>query len=158
MTKVTFLAAAGLALSLAAFAPQPVFAFGSTSDSSSQSDSNYTDAEKMVKAKDYKGAIPLLEKVLEKSPSNADALNYLGFSYRKLGEMDEAMEYYNKALAINPDHKGANEYMGELYLEMNNLDKAQERLSRLQQICGGTCEEYADLKEQIDAYKAKHTS
>ena len=97
--------------------------------------------------------------MLDKTPNNADALNYLGFSYRKMGEMDEALEYYNKALAINPDHKGANEYLGELYLEMNNLDKAQERLAKLHDICGGGgCEEYADLKEQIDTYKAKHTS
>jgi tetratricopeptide (TPR) repeat protein len=61
---------------------------------------------------------------------------------------------YQKALAINPDHRGANEYLGELYLKTGDLEKARERLSKLQNLCPGGCEEYDDLKKAVGAYQA----
>ncbi len=78
----------------------------------------------------------------------------MGFSERKMGEMDESLEYYNKALALNPNHLGANEYLGELYLDMKDVKKAQERLDVLKNACGGTCEEYTELKEKIAQFKS----
>lgn len=118
-------------------------------------DPNYTEAVKKIDAKDFKGAIPLLEKVVAANPKNADAFNYLGFANRKLGEKDKALGFYTKALAIDPDHKGAHEYVGELYLMMDNLAKAEEHLARLDRICTFGCEEYRDLKREIAEYKAR---
>jgi len=115
-------------------------------------------AEKLVDSGDYTGAIPLLEKVLAADPENADALNYLGFSQRKLGDQDAALKNYEAALAIDPEHRGANEYLGELYLEMNQLDRAEERLAVLDKACFFGCEEYTELKESIETYKAKQGS
>jgi len=86
-------------------------------------------------------------------PNNPDVLNLMGFSKRKMGDQTGAMEYYDKALSLQPNHIGANEYLGELYLEMKLPAKAEERLSVLQQVCGN-CEEYGELKEKIDQYKA----
>jgi len=105
-----------------------------------------------VKAGNYDAAIPLLQKVVTASPRNPDALNYLGFSYRKTGNAGQALVYYQKALDLQPKHIGANEYMGELYLEMKNLPKAEERLAVLKQACIN-CEEYTELKEKIDQYR-----
>jgi tetratricopeptide (TPR) repeat protein len=143
---------------LAAMAPAPVLAFGSSTNSTSttstsSSAADYAAAEKKVKAEKYADAIVLLDKVVKADPKNADAYNYLGFSYRKLGRMDEALGYYEKALALNPKHRGANEYLGELYLEMKQVDKAKERLDVLSTACNG-CEEYVELKKKIDTYKA----
>lgn len=76
-----------------------------------------------------------------------------GYSNRKLGDMAKAMTYYTKALNKEPKHLGANEYMGELYLELKNLPKAEERLGVLKNACGN-CEEYQELAEKVDAYKA----
>ena len=154
MTALLRLAVA-LALVLA-LAPAPVLAFGS-SNSSSTSASNpgaetFATAEKKVKAEQFADAIPLLEKTLKANPKNADALNYLGYSHRKLGHTDQALEYYQQALAINPKHPGANEYMGELYLELKQLDKAEERLAVLSTVCN-SCVEFVELKEKVDAFK-----
>ncbi len=141
------------------------FAAGSSSGSSSSSSSSstssggndYNDAVTMIDDKDYGGAIPLLKKVVAMEPTNADALNYLGYAHRMLGKQTEALSYYEQALALQPQHVGANEYLGELYLEMKQLPKAEERLAVLEQACGD-CKEYVELKEKIDDYKAKQQS
>jgi tetratricopeptide (TPR) repeat protein len=101
----------------------------------------------------YDNAKAYLEKALAAAPNDADALNLMGFTARKLGDPRQSLAYYNKALAQNPSHLGANEYLGELYLEMKDVKKAEERLSVLQQACGGNCEEYQDLKGKIDQFK-----
>jgi tetratricopeptide (TPR) repeat protein len=70
---------------------------------------------------DYVGAIPLLRKSVAADSRNADAYNLLGFSHRKLGQIDAALAHYGKALTLEPEHRGANEYLGELYLELGDL-------------------------------------
>jgi Flp pilus assembly protein TadD len=145
--------ALAVVLSAAPFA-SPAFAMGSSTPTPPTKDANYIDGEKAVKAKDYPKAIVLLERALQNDPKDADTLNYLGYSNRKLGQKDKALAYYNQALAIDPNHRGANEYLGELYLDMNDLPKAEERLARLSRICGPRCDEYKDLAEDIAKFKA----
>jgi tetratricopeptide (TPR) repeat protein len=132
---------------------------GGSSGSSSKSTSSktqYAQAKAKIEAKDYRGAKPMLEKLLAKNPRDADVLNLMGYCSRKLGDPDEALEYYQKALAINPKHIGANEYLGELYLEMKDLAKAEERLQVLTRACNG-CEEQEELEERIADYKASNS-
>lgn len=159
MTALLRLAAAFVLV--LALAPAPVLAFGSSTESSTTKSSPgaeaFTKAEKKVKAEKYEDAIPLLEKALKADSKNADALNYLGYSHRKLGHTDEALAYYQQALAIDPKHRGANEYLGELYLELKQLDKAEERLSVLSTACNA-CEEYVELKEKVEAFKSGQPS
>ena len=106
------------------------FAMGSSSSSTSSQPSDYDKAQKAALAGDYKGAIMLLEQVVGKDPGNADAYNYLGYSHRKLGNDQQALDYYTKALAIDTDHRGANEYLGELHLSKGDLAKAEAQLER----------------------------
>jgi predicted Zn-dependent protease len=122
----------------------------------SSSSSQYAKAKAKVEAKDYRGAKPMLEKLLAKNPRDADVLNLMGYCSRKLGDPDEALKYYQKALAINSRHIGANEYLGELYLEMGDLAKAEERLQVLTRACNG-CEEQEELEEKIADYKANNS-
>jgi tetratricopeptide (TPR) repeat protein len=126
-----------------------------TSDSTPEADlpDSYKDAKEMVEDEEYNEAIPLLEKsIQEKGGDFADALNMLGYSYRKLGDMPKALDYYTRALALEPKHLGANEYMGELYLEMKDLPHAEERLAVLKAACGD-CDEMEDLEKAIKKYK-----
>ena len=116
--------------------------------------STFDIAEKAVKAKDYKRAIPLLKKVIAKNPKHYDALNLLGFSHRQLGENDIALPIYLKVLAMNPDHKGANEYLGELYLQEGKLELAKKQLAKLDKLCFFGCKEFDDLKAAIKVYVA----
>jgi predicted Zn-dependent protease len=115
---------------------------------------DFDTAKSLVDSQKYDKALPVLRQLDQKSPSNPDVLNLIGFSLRKTGKMDEALDYYTRALALNPQHRGANEYLGELYLEMKQPEKARERLAVLGQICGD-CEEFEDLSAQIDRYAAR---
>ena len=124
-----------------------------SSGSPSAKDADYAAGEQAVNAGKYADAVGLMQKVVGRSPQNADAWNYLGFSYRKLGKFSDALGAYEKALAINPDHLGANEYLGELYIQTGDMPKAEARLARLDKLCGSSCTEYRTLKSAIDAKK-----
>ena len=147
--------ALALGLSLAATGGTLALSSGSSSGGSSSSDAQeqYEDAEDAVEDGDYPTAIGLLKKVIATFDDDADALNLLGFSHRKLGELAVAFDYYQRALAADPDHKGANEYLGELYLEMGNVDAAEGQLEKLEALCGTDCEESEELRESIAAKK-----
>ncbi|MDY0883981.1 tetratricopeptide repeat protein [Dongia soli] len=145
-------------LSLALVAALPVtaaFAMGSDSTPSNSQADRYKQAKELVDDKEYAEAIPLLRKTIEEKGPSADALNLLGYSYRKSGNQQKGLDYYLQALKLEPNHLGANEYLGELYLEMNDLPKAQERLRVLKSACGD-CEEYEDLEEAVADYKKAH--
>jgi len=160
-----FLAAGALVLGLAGGAH--AMGSGSSRDSTTTTDdskgdktkdekkSEYKRAVEEIERGDYNAAIPILESIVTRVPANADALNQLGFSHRKLGEFPVAFDYYQQALAIDPNHKGANEYLGELYLEMGDLGSAQQQLAKLDDLCGVRgCEEKSVLDGRIESYKA----
>ena len=163
--------AAALILGFALATPSlTVWAAGTSSGTSSSTSSSssstgtvtspaqqYAAAKKLVDAQQYEQAIPLLDQLVAENPADADSLNLLGFSHRKLGHENKALGYYQKALTVMPNHPGANEYLGELYLEMKNLPKAEERLAVLEKICT-SCDEYNELKAKIADYKAKQQS
>ena len=141
------------------------FSAGSSSDNDSTPKvSNYAKAKNLIKAakkyekkgktekaqKRYAKAQKLLLKSNDKKPLQADTLNYLGFTTRKLGDYEGGEEFYLQGLQIEPNHNGINEYLGELYVATNRIDMAKERLEVLK-TCN--CEEYEELKEIIDGTK-----
>ena len=115
----------------------------------------YAQAQTAVAREDYRKAIGLLERVVKAEPRNADALNLLGYSHRKLGDAPRALDYYEKALAAQPAHRGALEYLGELHVEQGRVDDAKQLLARLQAACPEGCEEVRDLQAAIDAAKSQ---
>ena len=127
---------------------------GDNADAGASVDPNYTSAVAKIEAGDYQAAITLLESVAAKDPDNADAFNYLGYANRKLQRYPVALEHYRRALALDPRHRGAHEYSGELFLETGDLAKAEEHLAALDRICFFGCEEYDELKELVEAYRA----
>lgn len=150
-----------LALALG-FAPPAAWGFSSggssSSSSASASPSDFDTGKKAADSGDYEAAIASLSKAVDADPTNADAYSLLGFSYRKLDDVDLAFENYNAALDLDRGHRGANEYIGELYLELGDLAKAEEHLSRLGKACYYACEEYQELKQAVVAYKASQGS
>ena len=111
----------------------------------------YEKKGKIEKAnKRYEKAQKLLIKSNNKTPNNADTLNYLGFTTRKLGDFEGGEKYYLQGLAIEPNHIGINEYLGELYVATNRINLAKERLKILENC---KCEEYNALKEIIAGTK-----
>jgi len=136
----------------------------SAATGSSDGTSSYTKAYNLIKQakkyekkgkakkaqKRYKKAQKLLLKSNKEKPLQADTLNYLGFTTRKLGDYEKGEEYYLLGLKIEPNHKGINEYLGELYVVTERIDLAKERLEVLKSC---NCEEYDELKEIIEGTK-----
>jgi len=130
----------------------PVYAAGSGSDNNGANISKsffYYDALKLIKNKSFKLAIENLNKAEKKSKLDPDIYNYLGFSYRKMGNMKLASLNYEKALKIDPKHKGALEYQGEMFIILGQLDKAKANLKKLSTICFLGCDEEKALKNSI---------
>ena len=100
-----------------------------------------------IEAGAARSAIAPLEAWIVTDPGDADALNLLGYAYRKTGNLEKSRRYYTKALAVEPDHPGALEYMGELELQTGNPEAARALLIRLQAACPQGCEELDDLIE-----------
>ena len=150
--------AVGLILSTQAYSA------GSSDTGSSKTKTQYDMAVSHIKAakelekkgklkkanKKYEKAQKLLIKSNKKKPDNANTLNYLGFTTRKLGDFEAGEKYYLQGLAIEPNHIGINEYLGELYVVTNRINLANERLEVLK---GCKCNEYNDLKEIIEGKK-----
>ena len=138
--------------------------FGAGTGSDSKSESKYDQAVKLINTakkyekkgkvekaqKRYERAKKLLVRSNKEKPLQADTLNYLGFTTRKLGDYENGEKYYLLGLEIDPNHKGINEYLGELYVVTNRMDLAKERLKVLESC---NCEEYQELKEIIDGTK-----
>ena len=140
--------------------PAGSFAMGSGGDSpaAAPAKSPFDRAVAKVKAKDYRGAIPLLKQVVAADRRNANAYNYLGYSYRETGDLQNALINYQTALSIDPNHKGANEYLGELYVRIGDLAKAKEQLAKLDRLCTFGCTEYEELKRKVAALSKKQGS
>ena len=118
---------------------------------------NVAAGRKAIETKDYQAAVGHLTKAVQELPNDADAHSMLGYSYRKVGTFDKSMEHYQTALKLDSNHRSAHEYLGELYLDMNQLPNAEKQLAALKKACPwfGKCEEFEDLKEAIEKYKAK---
>ena len=111
----------------------------------------YEKKGKIDKAQErYAKAQRLLLKSNEIKPLQADTLNYLGFTTRKLGDYEKGEKFYLLGLQVEPNHNGINEYLGELYVATNRMDMAKERLEVLK-TCN--CEEFNELKEIIEGTK-----
>jgi len=112
-------------------------------------------AREAIAARRYPEALRVLHEALARDAKDAETHNLLGFAYRKMGDLEQAFRHYHEALVLNPEHRGAHEYIGEAYLAAGNLAKAEEHLRRLERLCQSPCEEQADLRAAIDAYRAQ---
>jgi tetratricopeptide (TPR) repeat protein len=114
----------------------------------------YDYGKQLAKAGEYELAIATLR--LAPEQYDPRVLNYLGYSHRKLGMMDEALGYYHAAVAQDPDFSLVREYLGEAYIQLGQLENARAQLTQIKRICGGRqCAEYEDLAELIVSSQAK---
>jgi|TARA_B110000008_G_C16650805_1_gene436587 tetratricopeptide (TPR) repeat protein len=154
-------------LSLLFLFSQSSFSAGSSDSSKKNIDINYKKAVKLIKkakkldkkndtkkAKDnYQKALEYLVVAFNKNANDADTLNYLGYTSRKLEDYKNAELYYLMGLKIDPKHFGINEYLGELYVITDRKDKAKERLKVLENC---NCKEYKELKNAINTGNSKY--
>jgi tetratricopeptide (TPR) repeat protein len=122
-------------------------------DPQAAADPEYAAGKLAIEARDWNAAIKFFSSAAQRAPGNADIQNYLGYANRNAGKLDAAFRHYQRALELDPKHRGAHEYIGEAYLMAKNVVKAEEHLAALEGICRLPCEEHADLRAKIAAYK-----
>lgn len=114
-------------------------------------DQLYIEAVSHINRGDYHSALSSLDASATVFGPHPDVLTYQGFANRKLGNKDQALEFYQAALNIDAEHRGANEYLGEYYVEIGRLDLARVQLRKLESICTFGCEEAEELRRWIAA-------
>ena len=109
----------------------------------------YQQGRALAKEGQYGWALDVLAHI--QNQNDPRVLNYIGYSHRKAGRIEEGIGYYKKALAISPNFVLAREYLGEGYVASGRIDLAKAELAEIEKQCGTSCEEYMDLAEAIAA-------
>ncbi len=170
--KVHLALATVLALTIGAASFAPVFAMGDGSSTSTPAkkckkgevvkngkcvkatsgilpdEDLYQQGRALAQAGEYDWALTVLAAVSNRNDPRV--LNYIGYSHRKSGRLDEAFGFYNKAIEIDPNFVLAREYLGEGYVAAGRVDLAKLQLTEIANRCGTTCEEYQELAEHIE--------
>ena len=169
------LAAAGLLVTALSLRPMPLYAMGTdtpypTTDDSGKKkkkkDQNvieqqqqqradakflrdYRSARELILAGQYQAGIAAMHALGR--DEHPDVANYIGYSYRRMGNYDQSKVWYERALASDPDHVRTWSYYGMWQMEQGNRLKAEDDLQKVKLLCGSTnCQEYIQLKAVID--------
>lgn len=111
---------------------------------------NYRATSDAKARKEFEKAAERFENAIKLNPSMKEAHNNLGYTYRKLGKLEESLAAYRAALKLDGSFAQAREYLGETFLAMNMPDSAQSQLAILQKAESA----YADtLGLAIEKYK-----
>lgn len=91
-----------------------------------------------VRALAYEGRYADAQVLLAQMPADDDrTLTYMGFTNRKMGDREAAMEYYARALDRNPANVLARAYMGQGFVADGDITAAMEQLREIR-AHGGT--------------------
>jgi tetratricopeptide (TPR) repeat protein len=83
------------------------------------------------KQKRFADAEAAFKQVLARDPSNAPALNYLGYMLAEHGErLEESVAYIKKALELEPENGSYLDSLGWAYFKADKLDLAEQNLKR----------------------------
>lgn len=83
------------------------------------------------KTERFEESIRQMEKVLEIDPKNADALNFIGYTYAERGiNLGEAERLILQAMELKPDNGYIIDSLGWVYFRQNKLESALKHLKR----------------------------
>jgi tetratricopeptide (TPR) repeat protein len=74
----------------------------------------------------YGSALTKFMQAAKLDPNMHEAWNYVGYTNRKLGNYDIALQAYERALTLHPGYPEALEYRGEAFLGLNRVTDAQQ--------------------------------
>lgn len=127
--------------------PGVAFSAGDPEPEQKAAPSYYNRGRVEANSSNWSRAVVLFRKAVEQEPENYKALNMLGFSLRRSGKHQEAIQTYNRALAIKPDFAQALEYRGKAHLGSGDKGAALADYQKLVRLGSPLAE---DLKEAID--------
>ncbi|MHC4123289.1 MAG: tetratricopeptide repeat protein [Planctomycetota bacterium] len=79
----------------------------------------------------WKDSITLCDRALRVTDNNFIMCNNFANALRKKGDLDKAIEYFNKALSINPDDTKALKNLGAILLKQGRFDPAIKCFNKL---------------------------
>lgn len=74
----------------------------------------------------YTSALNSFTQAVKADPNMHEAWNYVGYTNRKLGHYDVALQAYERALTLHPGYPEALEYRGEAFLGLNRVSDAEQ--------------------------------
>ena len=110
---------------------------------------DYRAARELILAGNYQAGIAAMHALGH--DEHPDVANYIGYSYRRIGNYEKSKVWYERALASDPNHVRTWSYYGMWQMEQGNRLKALDDLQKVNLLCGSTdCKEYIELKAVID--------
>ncbi len=110
---------------------------------------DYRAARLLILAGNYQAGIAAMHALGH--DEHPDVANYIGYSYRRMGNYGQSKVWYERALASDPNHTRTWSYYGMWQMEQGNRLKAEDDLKKVKLLCGSTsCQEYIQLKAVID--------
>ncbi len=86
-------------------------------------------ANELLNARDFKGAIQLYEKAIAAAPEDEDLHYNLGIAYAKAGDTEKAEKEYREALRLLPDYAEVHNNLGNLLLRSGRLKEADDQFA-----------------------------
>jgi tetratricopeptide (TPR) repeat protein len=99
-------------------------------------------------------SIVRMKKVLGLTPRDAQALNFLGYTYAEMGEnLEEALGYLKQAVELRPNDGFILDSLGWVYFRMKKYDQAVSILEEASRLV----DDDSTIAEHLgDAYQARH--
>jgi len=90
----------------------------------------YRDGLKRHRAKNYAGAVMLLEQAVALDPALADAWEALGVLHDRLGQLDAAIAATERLVALRPDEIMAHTNLSRFFMKKGMKEKAEEEQAK----------------------------
>lgn len=74
----------------------------------------------------YKDAVREYKKALALDSNNSTVMNWLGYTYQRIGDIDKAISIYKEAIAIDPEDIIAFHDLGMIYAKDKRFEAAKE--------------------------------
>jgi tetratricopeptide (TPR) repeat protein len=119
-------------------------------------------AIELVNGPNPMAGITMLRDMVAEDSTNVDAHYQLGVFAVKSGQMDRAIQRFNKVIQLEPNYLGAYIDLGGVYQSMNQLDKALEYYEKAASLdstsnyallfAGQSAERLGDNKKAVEYY------
>ncbi len=88
-------------------------------------------AEILLKLSKFEDGVALVEEILKENPDDADALNFVGYSYIERGlELEKSYKYIKRALELKPDDPYITDSLAWYYYMVGKYNEAYELIMK----------------------------